>query len=102
MSFDIRVGERTQPNGAVLAGSEDAGKNHLSTGTLGWSDLVNRAEYKVESHSIGISGRYGSNWGFSGKGEPTAATVLGGSNSSGSASSTTFASIGRVISRSAI
>lgn len=92
--FDIRVGEHTQLNGAVLAGSEDAGKNHLSTGTLGWSDLVNRAEYKVESQSIGISGSGGSKQGFSGKGEPTAATVLGGSNSSGSASSTTFASIG--------
>jgi filamentous hemagglutinin len=49
--FEIRVGEHTQFNGAVLAGSEDAGKNHLSTGTLGWSDLVNRAEYKVESTS---------------------------------------------------
>ncbi|MFQ2204734.1 hemagglutinin repeat-containing protein [Aeromonas hydrophila] len=92
--FDIRVGEHTQLNGAVLAGSEDAGKNHLSTGTLGWNDLVNRAEYKVESQSIGISGSGGSKQGFSGKGEPTAATVLGGSNSSGSASSTTFASIG--------
>ncbi|POG23958.1 hypothetical protein C2855_07595 [Aeromonas bestiarum] len=92
--FEIRVGEHTQLNGAVLAGSEDAGKNHLSTGTLGWSDLVNRAEYKVESQSIGISGSGGSKQGFSGKGEPTAATVLGGSNSSGSASSTTFASIG--------
>ncbi|WP_231570559.1 hemagglutinin repeat-containing protein [Aeromonas dhakensis] len=92
--FDIRVGEHTQLNGAVLAGSEDAGKNHLSTGTLGWNDLVNRAEYKVESQSIGISGSGGSKQGLSGKGEPTAATVLGGSNSSGSASSTTFASIG--------
>ncbi len=88
------MGEHTQLNGAVLAGSENAGKNHLSTGTLGWSDLVNRAEYKVESQSIGISGSGGSKQGFSGKGEPTAATVLGGSNSSGSASSTTFASIG--------
>jgi filamentous hemagglutinin len=91
--FTIRVGEHTQLNGAVLAGSEDESKNHLSTGTLGWSDLVNRADYKVESQSVGISGSGGSKGGFSGQGSPTAASVLGGSNSSGSASSTTFASI---------
>ncbi|MFM4917570.1 hemagglutinin repeat-containing protein [Aeromonas dhakensis] len=89
--FDIRVGEHTQLNGAVLAGSEDAGKNHLSTGTLGWNDLVNRAEYKVESQSVGISGSGDSTKGFS---SIAAMTSLGGSNSSGSASSTTFASIG--------
>ncbi|WP_041208299.1 hemagglutinin repeat-containing protein [Aeromonas jandaei] len=91
--FDIRVGEHTQLNGAVLAGSDDESKNRLSTGTLGWSDLVNRADYKVESQSVGISGSGGSKEGFSGQGAPTAASVLGGSNSSGSASSTTFAAI---------
>lgn len=85
------MGEHTQLNGAVLAGSEDAGKNHLSTGTLGWNDLVNRAEYKVESQSVGISGSGDSTKGFS---SIAAMTSLGGSNSSGSASSTTFASIG--------
>lgn len=91
--FDVRVGEHTQLNGVVLAGSEDAGKNHLSTGTLGWNDLVNRAEYKVESQSVGISGSGDSTKGFS---SIAAMTSLGGSNSnsSGSASSTTFASIG--------
>ncbi|HHQ4444637.1 TPA: hemagglutinin repeat-containing protein [Aeromonas veronii] len=91
--FDIRVGEHTQLNGAVLAGSDNESKNRLSTGTLGWSDLVNRADYKVESQSVGISGSGGSKGGFSGQGAPTAASVLGGSNSSGSASSTTFAAI---------
>ncbi|MGY3945330.1 hemagglutinin repeat-containing protein [Aeromonas tecta] len=92
--FDIRVGEHTQLNGAVLAGSEDDSKNRLSTGTLGWNDLVNRADYKVESQSIGISSSGGSKEeGFSGKGAMTAAAMLGGGNSSGSASSTTHASI---------
>ncbi|MFL9627844.1 two-partner secretion domain-containing protein [Aeromonas jandaei] len=91
--FDIRVGEHTQLNGAVLAGSADESKNRLSTGTLGWSDLVNRADYKVESQSVGISGSGGSKGGLSGQGSPTAASVLGGSNSSGSTSSTTFAAI---------
>ncbi|MGU5653851.1 two-partner secretion domain-containing protein [Aeromonas allosaccharophila] len=88
--FDIRVGEHTQLNGAVLAGSEDESKNRLSTGTLGWSDLVNRADYKVESQSVGISGSGDSTKGFS---SIAAMGSLGGSNSSGSASSTTFASI---------
>jgi filamentous hemagglutinin len=89
--FDIRVGEHTQLSGAVLAGSEDAGKNHLSTGTLGWNDLVNRAEYKVESQSVRISGSGDSAKGFS---SIAAMISRGGSNSSGSASSTTFSSIG--------
>ncbi|WP_317634153.1 hemagglutinin repeat-containing protein [Aeromonas veronii] len=53
--FDIRVGDHTQLNGAVLAGSDNASNNRLSTNTLGWSDLHNRADYKVESQSIGIS-----------------------------------------------
>ncbi|MHC6657261.1 hemagglutinin repeat-containing protein [Aeromonas salmonicida] len=92
--FEIRVGEHTQLNGAVLTGSEDAGKNHLSTGTLGWNDLVNRADYKVESQSVGISSSGDFKGGMVNMKPPTAATVLGGSNSSGSARSTTFASIG--------
>ncbi|MCF5879441.1 hemagglutinin repeat-containing protein [Aeromonas veronii] len=88
--FDIRVGEHTQLNGAVLAGSDNESKNRLSTGTLGWSDLVNRADYKVESQSVGISGSGDSTKGFS---SIAAMGSLGGSNSSGSASSTSFASI---------
>ncbi|WP_238157656.1 hemagglutinin repeat-containing protein [Aeromonas salmonicida] len=92
--FDIRVGEHTQVNGAVLAGSADETKNRLSTGTLGWSDLVNRADYKVESQSVGISSSGDFKGGMVNMKPPTAATVLGGSNSGGSARSTTFASIG--------
>lgn len=88
--FAIQVGEHTQLNGAVLAGSADESKNRLSTGTLGWSDLVNRADYKVESQSVGISGSGDSTKGFS---SIAAMGSLGGSNSSGSASSTSFASI---------
>ncbi|WP_158114437.1 hemagglutinin repeat-containing protein [Aeromonas veronii] len=88
--FAILVGEHTQLNGAVLAGSDNESKNRLSTGTLGWSDLVNRADYKVESQSVGISGSGDSTKGFS---SIAAMGSLGGSNSSGSASSTSFASI---------
>ncbi len=88
--FAIQVGEHTQLNGAVLAGRDNESKNRLSTGTLGWSDLVNRADYKVESQSVGISGSGDSTKGFS---SIAAMGSLGGSNSSGSASSTSFASI---------
>ncbi|MFM5342616.1 hemagglutinin repeat-containing protein [Aeromonas veronii] len=88
--FDIRVGEHTQLNGAVLAGSDNPTNNRLSTNTLGWSDLHNRADYKVESQSIGISG---SGQGGKKAASPSAQTLLNGSNRSGSASSTTFAAI---------
>ncbi len=88
--FDIRVGEHTQLNGAVLAGSDNASNNRLSTNTLGWSDLHNRADYQVESQSIGLSG---SGQGGKNVASPSAQTLLNGSNSSGSASSTTFAAI---------
>ncbi|WED76057.1 VENN motif pre-toxin domain-containing protein [Aeromonas allosaccharophila] len=88
--FDIRVGDHTQLNGAVLAGSDNASNNRLSTNTLGWSDLHNRADYQVESQSIGISG---SCQGGKDAASPSAQTLLNGSNRSGSASSTTFAAI---------
>ncbi len=88
--FDIRVGDHTQLNGAVLAGSDNPTNNRLSTNTLGWSDLHNRADYKVESQSIGISG---SGQGGKKAASPSAQTLLNGSNRSGSASSTTFAAI---------
>ncbi|WED78931.1 hemagglutinin repeat-containing protein [Aeromonas allosaccharophila] len=67
--FDIRVGEHTQLDGAVLAGSDNASNNRLSTNTLGWGDLHHRADYKVESQSIGISG--------SGQGGKSTANVIG-------------------------
>lgn len=51
--FDIQVGEHTQLNGAVIASQATADKNRLETGTLGFSDLGNEADYKV-SHA-GIS-----------------------------------------------
>ena len=51
--FDITTGNHTQLNGAVIASTAEAGKNHLDTGTLGFSDIDNAADYKV-SHS-GIS-----------------------------------------------
>lgn len=51
--FDINVGGNTDLKGAVIASEADAGKNKLSTDTLTYSDIKNKAEY--EASSIGIS-----------------------------------------------
>ncbi|VEC02282.1 Filamentous hemagglutinin [Cedecea lapagei] len=51
--FDVTVGEHTQLNGAVIGSTADAGKNKLDTGALGFKDIENSAEYKVEHQSVG-------------------------------------------------
>ncbi|MEW5292023.1 hemagglutinin repeat-containing protein, partial [Erwinia papayae] len=53
--FDVTVGEHTQLNGAVIASTATADRNKLDTGTLGFSDIKNSAEYTVEHQSVGIS-----------------------------------------------
>ncbi|HKS33163.1 MAG TPA: hemagglutinin repeat-containing protein, partial [Enterobacteriaceae bacterium] len=53
--FDITVGSHTQLDGAVLASTADAEKNRLDTGTLGFSDIHNEADYKVEHQGVGLS-----------------------------------------------
>ncbi|EPD1697801.1 hemagglutinin repeat-containing protein, partial [Escherichia coli] len=41
--FDVTTGQHTQLNGAVIASTATADKNRLDTGTLGFSDIENRA-----------------------------------------------------------
>lgn len=53
--FDITVGNRTQLDGAVISSTAEADKNTLDTGTLGFGDIKNKAEYKVDSQSGGFS-----------------------------------------------
>ena len=53
--FDITVGNHTQLDGAVIGSTAEADKNRLDTGTLGFGDLKNKAEYKVDSQSGGFS-----------------------------------------------
>ncbi|MBD2812581.1 hemagglutinin repeat-containing protein, partial [Xenorhabdus sp. Vera] len=53
--FDIKVGEHTQLDGAVIASTADKDRNRLETGTLGFSDIENKAEYQSEHQSVGIS-----------------------------------------------
>ncbi|MEE9929083.1 hemagglutinin repeat-containing protein [Microvirgula aerodenitrificans] len=102
--YDVHVGEHTQLNGAVIASTANPDRNRLDTGTLGWSNLNNKAEFKVESQSVGFSGS-GSGGGGSGSGggsmvdsvkmstAASAATALAGGSRSGSAESTSYAAI---------
>ncbi|ANS45000.1 VENN motif pre-toxin domain-containing protein [Serratia inhibens] len=53
--FDINVGKHTQLNGGVIASTADSIKNQLSTGTLGWDAIDNKAEYKASSSGFGLS-----------------------------------------------
>ncbi|WP_288477251.1 hemagglutinin repeat-containing protein [uncultured Pantoea sp.] len=88
--FDVTAGEHTQLNGAVIASTADASLNRLDTGTLGFSDIENHADYKVEHQSAGIStgGSVGGN--FAGN---MANGMLAGLNGSGSAESTTRSAV---------
>jgi len=88
--FDITVGEHTQLNGAVIGSTAEASKNKLDTGTLGFSDIENKAEYNVEHLSTGMStsGSIGDQ--FLGN---MGSTLLVGVNGNGSDSSTTKSAI---------
>ncbi|MFE8147730.1 hemagglutinin repeat-containing protein [Brenneria goodwinii] len=88
--FDVTVGEHTQLNGAVIGSTATPDKNRLDTGTLGFGDIHNQADYKVEHQSIGIStgGSIGSQ--FAGN---MANGLLVGSDSEGHDSGTTRAAV---------
>ncbi|MHA3364404.1 hemagglutinin repeat-containing protein [Yersinia enterocolitica] len=88
--FDITVGEHTQLDGAVIASTATADKNALDTGTLGFSDIGNKADFKVEHQSVGIS--TGGNIGGQFVGN-MANGLLVGANNEGHADSTTHAAV---------
>ncbi|GAB2945749.1 VENN motif pre-toxin domain-containing protein [Hafnia psychrotolerans] len=73
-----------------IGSTADASLNKLDTGTLGFSNIKNSAEYEVEHQSVGISS--GGNIGdqFAGN---MASSLLVGINGSGSDSSTTKAAV---------
>lgn len=54
--FQIDVQGHTQLDGGAIASSADPSKNYFSTGSLGYSDLKNEAEYKASSVSVSASG----------------------------------------------
>ncbi|MBI0551736.1 hemagglutinin repeat-containing protein, partial [Pectobacterium parmentieri] len=53
--YDVQVGNHTQLDGAVIGSTAEAAKNRLDTGTLGFSDIENRAEFKTSHSGVGIS-----------------------------------------------
>ncbi|ACZ78804.1 protein of unknown function DUF638 hemagglutinin/hemolysin putative [Dickeya parazeae Ech586] len=88
--FDVTVGNHTQLDGGAIASTAGADKNRLDTGTLGFSNIDNHAEYSA-SHSGGGFGTGGpigmqmlSNLG---------GLALAGANQSGSSSGTTYAAV---------
>ncbi|CAB3926690.1 hypothetical protein LMG3412_05889 [Achromobacter deleyi] len=91
--YDIYVGKHTQLTGAVIASDAEATKNWLSTETLGFRDLQNKADYKSTTVglSLGMSGAFD---------KPNKGDALGGGPSglsfattSGSESGTTRAAV---------
>ncbi|WP_256657105.1 MULTISPECIES: hemagglutinin repeat-containing protein [unclassified Pseudomonas] len=59
--YQIEVGNHTQLDGSVIASTATPDKNRLSTGTLGWSVLKNKAEYTSQLQSASVSSGSGSN-----------------------------------------
>jgi len=88
--FDVSVGKHTQLDGAVIGSTAAADKNRLETGTLGWNDIENHADYKVEHQSAGISTGGSIAGQFAGN---MANGLLVGANHGGSDSSTTKAAV---------
>ncbi|WP_256852905.1 hemagglutinin repeat-containing protein [Pantoea sp. Fr+CA_20] len=52
--YDVYVGQHTQLDGAVIASSATPDKNHLSTGTLGWSDIDNQAKSGGSGYGVSV------------------------------------------------
>ncbi|MGJ0481060.1 hemagglutinin repeat-containing protein [Pantoea agglomerans] len=88
--FDITAGEHTQLNGAVIGSAAEASLNTLDTGTLGFSDIHNSAEYEAEHQSVGISSGGSIGGQFAGN---MASGLLVGVDGSGSDSSTTKSAV---------
>lgn len=88
--FDITVGRHTQLDGAVIASTATPDKNHLDTGTLGFSDLHNEADYKVSHSGIRLSG--GGSFGDKFQGNMPGGMISAGGHS-GHAEGTTQAAV---------
>ncbi|EIJ9635303.1 hemagglutinin repeat-containing protein, partial [Escherichia coli] len=88
--FDITVGKHTQLDGAVIASTATPDKNHLDTGTLGFSGLHNEADYKVSHSGISLSG--GGSFGDKFQGNMPGGMISAGGHS-GHAEGTTQAAV---------
>lgn len=88
--YDITVGKHTQLDGAVIASTADKAKNSLDTGTLGWSDIDNQADFsaKHSGGSLSTGGPVGTDLLTN-----AAGGMLSGANHSGHAEGTTQAAV---------
>ena len=57
--YDIQVKNNTRLKGAVIDSKAPAEKNKLTTGTLTWENIDNKAEYKTGGHGISYNGKIG-------------------------------------------
>lgn len=53
--FDIRVEDNTDLKGSIISSTADADKNKLSTGTLTFEDIQNKADYKAGGAGIKVN-----------------------------------------------
>ena len=52
--FDINVGENTDLKGGIISSEAEKEKNKISTGTLTYEDIKNKADYKAGSIGINV------------------------------------------------
>ena len=57
--YDIQVKNNTHLKGAVIDSQAEKEKNRITTGTLTWENIENKAEYKTGGHGISYSGKIG-------------------------------------------
>ena len=57
--YDIQVKNNTRLKGAVIDSQAQKEKNKLTTGTLTWENIDNKAEYKTGGHGISYNGKIG-------------------------------------------
>ena len=53
--YDIQVKNNTRLKGAVIDSQAEKEKNRLTTGTLTWENIDNKAEYKTKASGITAS-----------------------------------------------
>lgn len=53
--FDIRVEDNTDLKGGIISSTADADKNKISTGTLTFEDIQNKADYKAGGAGIKVN-----------------------------------------------
>ena len=57
--YDIQVKNNTHLKGAVIDSQAEKEKNRITTGTLTWENIDNKAEYKTGGHGIPYNGKIG-------------------------------------------